>query len=453
MTFAFWTIFLLFAFAALVTGTAHLILLVENHRFWKVHQRRSAPVENGAAKVNLIVPCKGANANTRKNLEAFLFQDHPNFKITFVAEEWQDPCVDTIRELQSEHRYVDSVLVIAGKSTDSGQKVHNLIAAVERLTVDVDILAFADADITPKPTWLRWLTAGVGRENVGARTGFRWMVPSDKTMPTMIGVSLNNAVATCLGRGRRGLVWGGSWAIHRQVFEHLGIREAWTQTLSDDLVASRTIQLANLKVQFEPQCLCPTEITFTWSSLFEFVCRQLRILRMYSPRQWWLGFINTASAQVAFWGSLMIAIMNFGNSTASTGTWAIALAALIYAGASVRSAIRQSMGRRLVPDWRKQGRARRYDLWLGPISGAFGLAMFVLSSVGHRITWSNIHYYISKGGRIVVLGRSLDKRKWPVRLPERKKELEHGNTAMPENAKPHFPKTNHSKQTSQLTNS
>lgn len=413
MSIALWILFGCCIAVALVGGTTQLILLVENRRFWKVHQQRPAPSDNGVAKVNLIVPCKGLNADTRKNLEGFFRQDHANFKISFVAEDGQDPVVQTIRELQAENRFVQSVLIIAGKSTHCGQKVHNLLAAVDRLTVDVDILAFADADIMPKPSWLRWLTAGVGREKVGARTGFRWMVPTNKTIPTMIGVSLNNAIAACLGKGRRGLVWGGSWAIHRQVFERIGIREAWTQTLSDDLVASRAIGLANLQIQFEPQCVCPTEISFSWSSLSEFVNRQLRILRMYSPRHWLTGLVASTGTQIAFWGSLALGMTRgFDNN----GGWWLLLAALIYVGGVARAAIRQNMARRMVLNWRQKKRARRYDLWLGPVSGFVGWMMFLSSAFGSRITWSNIHYYVSQGGRILVLGRNIESEKWPVRL-------------------------------------
>jgi len=159
--------------AALASGFIMLVLMSENRRFWKVHQQRGTPSEQGTARVNLIVPCKGVAQDTRRRLQAFFFQDHPNFRISFAVESSTDPVVQIIRELQKECRFVESSIVVAGRTTQRGQKVHNLLAAIEKLRIDVDVLAFADMDALVKPSWLRWLTIGVGREQVGARTGYQ----------------------------------------------------------------------------------------------------------------------------------------------------------------------------------------------------------------------------------------------------------------------------------------
>ncbi len=420
VTFLFYALSICIA-AAIISGAIQLVLTVENRRFWKVHQQRSTPSEQNTAKVNLIVPCKGVDQDTRVRLQAFFFQDHPNYRISFAVESAMDPVVPIIRELQKEYRFVESSIVVAGRATQRGQKVHNLLAAVENLQTEVDVLAFADMDALVKPSWLRWLTIGVGRENVGARTGYRWMVPKNKSVPTLIGVSLNNAVAACLGKGNHNLVWGGSWAIHRRVFEHIGIREAWSQVLSDDFVASRTIQEArfsgqDIKIQFEPQCLCETGVAFTWASLFEFVVRQLKITRLYAARQWAMALCNSAATQYAFWGSIVawIAVMSTGDRGIVPTSLMFSFLGIYLLGVA-RAAVRQNMARRLIPDWRKHSRARRFDLFAWPMAGLFAFASFVASSFGNRISWSNIHYLVSQGGRTMVLGRNIETDSWPVR--------------------------------------
>ena len=407
--------------AALVSGTMLLALLVENRRFWKVHQRRGAPSESETAKVNLIIPCKGVAEDTRHRLQAFFFQDHPNFRITFAVESALDPVVPLIRELQKENCFVEASIVAAGRATACGQKVHNLLVAIDRLQVEVDVLAFADMDALVKPSWLRWLTIGVGREGVGARTGYRWMVPESKSIPTLIGATLNNAVAACLGKGNHNLVWGGSWAIHRRVLEHIGLREAWTEILSDDFVASRAIRGARfrgsrLKIQFEPQCLCETGIEFTWRSLFEFVVRQLKITRLYAPRHWVAGLCCSAVNQVAFWGSVAawIAVMSTGDRGLVPTLLMFSFIGIYLLGVA-RGAIRQNMARRLIPNWRKQTSARRFDLFAWPLGGIFSVVAFLASSIGNKITWSNIHYLVGQGGRTMVLGRNVESDRWPVR--------------------------------------
>jgi len=407
--------------AALIGGAILLVLTAENRRFWKKHQQRSAPSEQDPARVNLIIPCKGVAEDTRRKLEAFFFQDHPNFRISFAVESAVDPVVPLIRELQSENRYVQSSIVAAGRATHCGQKVHNLLAAIDKLQTEVDVLAFADMDALVKPTWLRWLTMGVGREQIGARTGYRWMVPQDSHLPTLIGSSLNNSVAACLGKGNHNLVWGGSWAIHRKVFKHCGIREAWSQVLSDDFVASRAIRNAHfdgqpLKIQFEPQCVCETSTEFTWSTLFEFIVRQLKITRLYALGFWCVALLNCVTTQLAFWGSVIAWIM-----VMSTGDRGLLPTSLMFSFIGIyvlgifRASIRQNMARRLIPEWRTKKTARRFDLFAWPITGLFAAFMLVCSSIGNRISWSNIHYLVESGGRTMVLGRNVESSAWPVR--------------------------------------
>ena len=339
------------AVAALVVGTMLLLLCVENRRFWKSHQQRLAPTEPDLAKVNLIIPCKGKPEGARKNIEAFLFQDHPNFRVTFSIESSTDPIVPLIRELQREHRYIESSMVFAGPAKSSGQKVHNLLAAVEQIKKDVDVYAFADMDALVKPSWLRWLTIGVGRESCGARSGYRWMVPKRNDIPTLLGVSLNNSVAACLGKASPNLVWGGSWAIHRKVFQQAGVGESWSHVLSDDLAASRAIRNSTfdgkpLQIHFEPQCLCQTETEFTWSSLFEFVLRQFKITRMYAFGHWAMALLTSLVTQIGFWGSVIAwtSIMLSGERGMRPTLLMFAFIGIYVLGVA-RASVRQNMAR------------------------------------------------------------------------------------------------------------
>jgi len=48
--------------------------------------------------------------------------------------------------------------------------------------------------------------------------------------------SMNCDVLSLLTRSSHHLIWGGSWAIRREVFETLHLRDAWKGTISDDLV-------------------------------------------------------------------------------------------------------------------------------------------------------------------------------------------------------------------------
>ena len=409
------------AIAALIVGSVLLLLCVENRRFWKGFRQEHAPTETIPAKVNLIIPCKGKPAGIRQNIEAFLLQDHPNFRIMFAIESTADPITPLIRELQREYRHIETKIVIAGPAKSCGQKVHNLLAAVEQIKDDVDIYAFADMDAIVKPSWLRWLAIGVGRENCGARSSYRWMVPTRNNIPTLIGVSINNSIAACLGKNRQNLVWGGSWAIHRKVFQQAGIGASWSHVLSDDLAASRAIRNSSfdgkpLRIHYVPQCLCKSDTEFTWSSLFEFVLRQLKITRLYAFKHWAMALLIGLMTQVGLWGSLVLwsSIMLSGERGMRPTLLMFAFLSIYLLGVA-RASIRQNMARRIFPQWRSQRTARYFDLFLWPVTGLVAIGLLLISSIGNRISWSNIHYRVESSGRTMILGRNIESESWPVR--------------------------------------
>lgn len=399
--------------ASWIYSIAFLTLVAENHRFWRVHQKKPAPSTHTYARANVIIPCKGMEHQLRENLTAFLHQDHPNFEITFVVERATDPAVQLIRNLQKENRCIKTRLVIAGRTEECGQKVHNLRRATEGLPIDVDVLVFADSDANPKSTWLRWIVNRVGRENLGARTGYRWMIPKDKKVPTLLGCTINNALASFLGRGKHYLVWGGSWAIHRNIFDAVGIREAWSGVLSDDLVASRALKTAKLEIEFEPQCVCTTMVEFNWSSLTEFMRRQLLIGRRYSPMYWLASLVIVVTSQIGFWGGLFGGVYAL-SAGYSIGYWALLSSAGLYLLGVARAVIRQNIGRSNDHTWRSYRRARKFDMFCGPFTGFVTAAMLLASTVGNTISWRGIKYFVGRGGRVLLVGRRLESSHWPV---------------------------------------
>ena len=403
--------------ASWIFSIAFLTLVAENHRFWRVHQKKPVPSAHIYARANVIIPCKGMEHQLRENLTGFLHQDHPNFEVTFVVERATDPAVQLIRNLQKENHCIKTRLVIAGRTEDCGQKVHNLRRATEDLPIDIDVLVFADSDANPKSTWLRWIVNRVGRRNLGARTGYRWMVPKNKKLPTLVGCTINNALASFLGRGKHFLVWGGSWAIHRNIFDAVGIREAWSGVLSDDLVASRALKTANLIIEFEPQCVCTTMVEFTWTSLTEFMRRQLLIGRRYSPMYWLGSLIIVVTSQIGFWGGLIGGVFAV-SAGYSIGYWALLSTAGLYLMGVARAVIRQNIGRGNNHSWRSYRRARKFDMFFSPFTGLVTATMLLASIVGNKISWRGIKYFVGRGGRVLLVGREIESAEWPVNTIE-----------------------------------
>jgi len=89
--------------------------------------------------------------------------------------------------------------------------------------------------------WLRSLVAHLDQSELGAVTGYRWFTPAKASVANALVYSMNCDVISLLTRSSHYLIWGGSWAIRREVFERIGLHDAWQGTLSDDLVASRLL--------------------------------------------------------------------------------------------------------------------------------------------------------------------------------------------------------------------
>lgn len=417
ITIAFLAVAICCGVVSWIYSGVFLALVVENQRFWRVHSRSKTPYAHTYARACIIIPCKGMEHQLRENLTGFLRQDHPNYEVFFVVERETDPAAQLIRNLMEENRTVQTKLVIAGRAEGSGQKVHNLRLATQHLSAEIDVLVFADSDAKPNATWLRWLVNGIGREGLGARTGYRWMMPRKNNLPTLLVCTINNALASMLGRGNNSLVWGGSWAIHRKVFDLIGVREAWHGVLSDDLVASRAIHKANLRIEFEPQCVCSSSVKFSTRQMFEFLRRQFLIGRRHVPRYWYCAFALVAATQVGFWASLGLGI--WGTIVGSSfGFWGLLSAGFLYASSVIRAVIRQTIGKRTFPEWRQYRHARKFDMLAGPITGLFTLAALVLSMFGNEIVWRGIRYMIGQGGSLLVLGRDMPKGEWPINTVE-----------------------------------
>jgi cellulose synthase/poly-beta-1,6-N-acetylglucosamine synthase-like glycosyltransferase len=258
--------------------------------------------------VALFAPCKGLDIDIENNLRAVLEQDYDDYEVNFIVESTDDPAYQAIRLAIAEHPNVPARLIIAGRATDSGQKVHNLRAATQHLAPNVKYLAFVDSDACPRPEWLRALVSHLNQPGLGAVTGYRWFTPKNPTIANALVYSMNCDVISLLTRSSHYLIWGGSWAIRRDAFDAIDLHNAWKGTLSDDLVASRLMQRHRLGVRFEPACVVASPVDQSLVQAMSFIRRQYLVARLYTL-DWWLFSLIAATCTNAIWiGNLAVFI-------------------------------------------------------------------------------------------------------------------------------------------------
>jgi cellulose synthase/poly-beta-1,6-N-acetylglucosamine synthase-like glycosyltransferase len=140
---------------------------------------------------SVFVPCRGLDQGLRLNLLALFRQHYPAYELVFVSDRAEDPALDIARQLSRElegETVARTRFVVAGPATDTGQKVHNLRAAVAEAAGSSEVFVFVDTDARARADWLRALVAPLADEAAGAATGYRWFLPARGGLATALGV-------------------------------------------------------------------------------------------------------------------------------------------------------------------------------------------------------------------------------------------------------------------------
>lgn len=394
----------------LVSGAALLQALLIALQTWE-HRRflrsRLTRLERCPRKGRalLIVPCRGAEPGLEQNLRTMLRQDYGNYQVRFVVESVQDPAWPVICRLLAEHPQVKAECRVAGIASTSGQKVHNLLTATDDIPYDIHYLAFADSDARLRPQWLRALVSNLEEPCVAAATGYRWHVSARPSLAACLLHSVNASVAVFLGKNSPTVVWGGSWAIRRTMFEEMRLRQAWKGKIDEDLVAGEQFRNAGHHVEYEPACMVASDGETSLGNLFAFARRQYQLVRFYSRPAWRVILLSSLLTNVGFWGNAIAAAVLFALGSSPANGPAMMTAAL-YLAHILAGLIRQDVAVRYFPHRRRRLRAARlFEVFAGPLAALFNLTLVVASGFGHTVRWRGIAYRLDDAGMIESIER------------------------------------------------
>jgi cellulose synthase/poly-beta-1,6-N-acetylglucosamine synthase-like glycosyltransferase len=344
---------------------------------------------------SVFVPCRGLDQGLVQNLAALFSQHYPDYELVFVSDDAHDPALAVARHLSREmegETVARTRFVVAGRATDSGQKVHNLRAAVAEADPSSEVFVFVDTDARTRPDWLRALVAPLADSSAGAATGYRWFLPAGGGLAAHLRSVWNASIASALGANdRANFCWGGSTAIRRETFERLRMSERWRGTLSDDYALTRALGEANLPVRFVPACLTPTLEDCSFKELFEFTTRQLKITRVYAPHLWRIVLISNLLFVAVFFGGLALAA-----SRAALGlpfAWPLVVVSLIFLLGLWKSFFRLRAVALALEGRHDQLRAGLWaHLLLWPLTAAIFLYNALAAAFSRRIVWRGIGY-------------------------------------------------------------
>jgi len=376
--------------------------------------------------VALIVPVRGFDLqSTPRFFDSIFGQSYPDYRVIVCFESWDDPVAVWLGEHLEvgprnpvwTHPEVDDglrsvTLVCAGLAENEGQKVHNQLAAFADLTGDDAIIAFADADIACGSDWLTRLVAPINQGTHPLSTTYRWLVPKRPTLPNQLASVINASITTQGGSELTNVLWGGSMAISRRVFDSLNVPALFAGSLNDDLRLSKAARKAGHKIAFVRSLIIPTMVDFTWGGFFEFVKRQYTQVKFFSPILY--AGINLVLGVYVLGALSIVAALFYGYFYA----WVPVAAA--YVIDQFRALARQQVYLSLFPE--NEIRQKLFAAgWLEHMLTPFwiGLHWLLLASTWtqNKLTWAGIRYRIRAVNKTQILSRPVGEGKLPAGAP------------------------------------
>jgi Glycosyltransferase like family 2 len=364
--------------------------------------RRGLPrpeIPGSEPNVAVILPVRG-----ERNLDRFLpllrAQRYGRYRIIASVESTDDPAFKRLRAAETEPG-APLETTVAGLATSAGQKVWNLLAALERLRPEDDIVAFIDADTLPTPLWLPRLVAVIVNSGRPVATGYRWMTPADDRWSSCCLAAANASIAS-LPRGvlPMTIVWGGSVAMKRETLDGIAIEDVWRGAISDDAQMAEALRRSGLTAHAARQGLLLSPVACSWRELLAFGVRQYRIVYIHQPMSW-------AIALVFLWAPpIYLALAAPSLAAGSPAAW-LAIA-LILALAEVRTRLRRGIQRALWPDigGPRDDRRWRAERWLRPV-WLFAHALCAAGApLSRTIDWAGVRYRVVGPQNVTVEHRS-----------------------------------------------
>jgi ceramide glucosyltransferase len=403
----FWGAWMLFELIAAFRVIGFNIARRRQDRKWADFTRNQRPAV-------VIVAVKGFDPRATPIFFDILFsQEYANYRVIVCFESWQDPVAVWLREeleLPEDYPFwkhpereadLSSItLVCAGIASSEGQKVHNQIAAFEQLESGDEVVAFVDADVIFKNDWLARLTAPINLKTHPLATTYRWLVPKRPTLPNQIASVINGSITTQGGSESTNVLWGGSMAIARSVFDKLDVASLFEGSLNDDLRLSKAARQDGNRIAFVRSLILPTVVDFTWGSFFEFAKRQYTQVKFFSP-------VLYAGANLVL-GFYILGLASLIASVIYGYFYAWVPIAAAYIIDQVRALARQQIYLGLFEEngiRQKLFAARSLEHMLTPFWMAIHWLLLISTWTQSRITWAGIRYRILSKSKTQILDR------------------------------------------------
>ena len=147
----------------------------------------------------------------------------------------------------------------------------------------------SDVDSRIYPLWLKDLVGGLNEYGAGIVSGNRWYDPTTAGWGSLVRF-IYNAHAVVPMQAMK-MAWGGSLAMHRDVYASPVIPELLWKSPTEDSAMHRIAEAVGTPFAMDPHVMLLGRDSVSLPGCFDFIKRQLLWTRLYHER-WWLIFFG-----------------------------------------------------------------------------------------------------------------------------------------------------------------
>lgn len=373
------------AAAAASSAAYYIVCLWSAARFLGERKAASQSVRSTPASVpvSILKPLKGTDPHMYESSRSHCLQDYPEYEIIFGASDPADPAIALVEQLKAEFPQRAIRLVHCAQNLGANTKVSNLAQMLPHARYQH--LVVNDSDIRVAPDYLRRVLAPLSDAEIGLVTCLYRGI-ANATLGSRLeslGISTDFCPGVLVARQLEGVRFGlgSTLAFRRSTLEAIGGFETLVDYLADDYQIGNRIADLGLRVEVSEVVVDTFLPRYTIGGFFE---HQLRWARTVRDSRFW-GYVGLGITFGLPWATLCVI-------AAAGAAWAWALLAVI---AALRLALAMVAGRVVLKD-----RQVVSLLPLVPLRDVLALAVWLLSFVGHRVSWRG-NTFLLKDGKLL----------------------------------------------------
>ncbi|HYB19744.1 MAG TPA: bacteriohopanetetrol glucosamine biosynthesis glycosyltransferase HpnI [Thermodesulfobacteriota bacterium] len=332
--------------------------------------------------VSILKPVRGLEKNLKANLYSACLQDYPDFQVVFSVQDFDDPAIPLLKEIQREHPERVSVAVENIHAGPNG-KINNLLGALRHARHN--ILVISDSDVHLEANYLKSLIAPLADPQVGFACTLYRAISADRWFEKMELLTLNAdfvpSVVFAYVSGASRFCLGSSVALRRSSLEGIGGLEALADYLAEDYEMGKRLWRSGKKMVLVPY----------WVD----IATDLKRLS-----QWWNHQVSwdqktRAASPAGFFATIVIRSVPF----------ALLFATLRLADSLGLAILGGALGLRLgsaagVLAWGARDREGLKSLALLPLRDMAALISWVLALTKKTVVWRDSKLILTRDGRL-----------------------------------------------------